>query len=107
MKKVIFCSPLTLYAILAVIRRAVDNFTLEKTSHQILALYGEFQKQWTMFVAKMDSLGKKIRDAQEVYEEVTTTRRRQLDRVLDKIGDLRTQTGLPENNVNSVEDDTQ
>ena len=30
MNKVVFCSPLTLYAILAVIRRAVDNFTLEK-----------------------------------------------------------------------------
>jgi DNA recombination protein RmuC len=101
--KVVFCSPLTLYAILAVIRRAVDNFTLEKTSHQILSLYGEFQKQWTKFVEKMDSLGKKIRDAQEVYEEVTTTRRRQLDRVLDKIGDLRTQTGLPENTGNSIE----
>lgn len=39
--KVVFCSPLTLYAILAVIRRAVDNFTLEKTSHQILLLYSE------------------------------------------------------------------
>ncbi len=105
--KVIFCSPLTLYAILAVIRRAVDSFTLEKTSHQILSLYGEFQKQWTKFVERMDLLGKKIRDAQEVFEEVTTTRRRQLDRVLDKIGDLRTQTGLPENNLNSIENDTQ
>jgi DNA recombination protein RmuC len=104
--KVVFCSPLTLYAILAVIRRAVDNFTLEKTSHQILALYGEFQKQWTKFVEKMDSLGKKIRDAQEVYEEVTTTRRRQLDRVLDKIGDLRTQTGLPDGTSNLVENNT-
>ncbi len=107
MNKVIFCSPLTLYAILAVIRRAVDSFTLEKTSHQILSLYGEFQKQWTKFVERMDLLGKKIRDAQEVFEEVTTTRRRQLDRVLDKIGDLRTQTGLPENNLNSIENDTQ
>lgn len=101
--KVVFCSPLTLYAILAVIRRAVDNFTLEKTSHQILALYGDFQKQWTKFVEKMDSLGKKIRDAQEVYEEVTTTRRRQLDRVLDKIGDLRTQTGLPDTTSSPTE----
>jgi len=51
----------------------------------------------------MDSLGKKIRDAQEVYEEVSTTRRRQLDRVLDKIGDLRTRTGLPDSNSNSIE----
>ncbi len=101
--KVVFCSPLTLYAILAVIRRAVDNFTLEKTSHQILLLYSEFQKQWAKFIEKMDALGKRIRDAQDVYDEMTTTRRRQVDRVLDKIEDLRSQTGLPESGANSIE----
>jgi DNA recombination protein RmuC len=30
--KVILCSPMTLYAILAVIRQAIDNFNLEKTA---------------------------------------------------------------------------
>ncbi len=34
--KVIFCSPLTLFAVLAVIRQAVDNFHLSRTSHEIL-----------------------------------------------------------------------
>jgi len=105
--KVVFCSPLTLYAILAVIRQAVDNFALEKTAHQMLLLYGDFQKQWTKFVDGMDRLGERIRTTQKEYDDITGTRRRQLDRVLDKIGDLRTQTGLPENNVNSIEDDLQ
>jgi DNA recombination protein RmuC len=105
--KVVFCSPLTLYAILAVIRQAVDNFALEKTAHQMLLLYGDFQKQWTKFVDGMDRLGERIRTTQKEYDDITGTRRRQLDRVLDKIGDLRTQTGLPENNVNSIEDDSQ
>jgi len=105
--KVVFCSPLTLYAILAVIRQAVDNFALEKTAHQMLLLYGDFQKQWTKFVDGMDRLGERIRTTQKEYDDITGTRRRQLDRVLDKIGDLRTQSGLPENNVNSIEDDSQ
>jgi len=104
--KVVFCSPLTLYAILAVIRRAVDNFTLEKTSHQILSLYGEFQRKWAKFVEGMDRLGERIKAAQKEYDEITGTRRRQLDKVLDKIEDLRTQTGLPENNVDLIEDNS-
>ena len=33
--RVILCSPITLYAILAVIRQAVENFNLEKTTEQI------------------------------------------------------------------------
>ena len=40
--KIVLCSPLTLYAVLAVVRQAVDNFRLEKTSNEILALLGEF-----------------------------------------------------------------
>ena len=34
--KVVFCSPLTLFAVLAVIRQAVDNFRLSQTTQEIL-----------------------------------------------------------------------
>jgi len=43
-QKVILCSPFTLYAVLAVIRQAVENFNLEKTASEILTLLGEFSK---------------------------------------------------------------
>jgi len=42
--RVVFCSPITLFAILAVIRQALDNFSLEKTSNEILSLLGRFKK---------------------------------------------------------------
>ena len=93
--KVVFCSPLTLFAILAVIRQAIDNFALEKTSHQIASLYGEFRKQWDTFLKKFDSIGKRIAGLQEDYTEITGVRQTKLDRVLDKIENLRTGTGLP------------
>ena len=105
--KVVFCSPLTLYAILAVIRQAVDNFALEKTSHQMLALYGEFQKQWAKFVEGMDKLGERIRTTQKEYDDITGTRRRQLDKVLDKIEDLRTGVELPEDRPIEIENNSQ
>jgi DNA recombination protein RmuC len=99
--RVIFCSPITLFAVLAVIRQAVDNFALEKTSNEILSLLGSFKNQWNEFLKKLDLLGKRIADAQKEYEALTTTRRRQLERPLNKIDDLRTQRGLP---IRSFED---
>jgi len=95
--RVIFCSPLTLFAVLAVIRQAVDNFALEKTSDEILSLLGVFKKQWDEFVKKLGLLGKRIEDTQKEYELLTTTRRRQLERPLNKIEELRIQGGLPIN----------
>jgi DNA recombination protein RmuC len=95
--RVVFCSPLSLFAVLAVVRQAVDNFALEKTSSEILSLLGVFKKQWDEFLKKLELLGKKIEDTQKEYELLTTTRRRQLERPLNKIEALRTQGGLPIN----------
>lgn len=93
--KVVFCSPITLFAVLAVIRQAVDNFTLAQTTNEILSLLGSFNKQWEEFLKSLEGLGKKINDAQKEYEALTTTRRRQLEKPLQKIESLRTQRELP------------
>lgn len=93
--KVVFCSPITLFAVLAVIRQAVDNFTLEQTSKEILSLLGQFKKQWDDYIKKFDLLGRKIAEAQNEYDAITSTRQRKLNIVLNKIEDLRTQRGLP------------
>jgi len=96
-QKVILCSPITLYAILAVIRQAVDNFNLEKTAAQILSLLGTFEKQWTAFLKSLEKMGKKIDEAQKEFNILTSTRRNQLERPLRQIEDLRKQKGiLPE-----------
>jgi len=93
--RVIFCSPITLFAVLAVIRQSVNNFGLEKTYNEILSLFGVFKKQWDEFLKKLDILGKRIEDTQKEYESLATTRRRQLERPLNKIDDLREQKGIP------------
>jgi len=94
--KVILCSPITLYAILAVIRQAVDNFNLEKTAAQILSLLGAFNKQWSAFLKSLEKMGKKIEEAQNEFLTLTTTRRKQLERPLREIEDLRKQKGIAE-----------
>ncbi len=93
--KVILCSPLSLYAILAVIRQASDNFAFEQASEQILSAVATMQTQWRKFVEKMDVIGKRIEDSQKAFQELMTTRKRALDRAFDKVEDLRSQRGLP------------
>ena len=94
--RVIFCSPVTLFAVLAVIRQAIDNFSLHQTSNEILSLFGAFYRQWEEFLKRFEVLGKRIGDAQKEYETLFTTRRRQLERPLNRIEQLRIQRGLPE-----------
>lgn len=87
--KVVLCSPMTLYAILAVIRQSVDNFHLEQGSKQILELLAAFKKQWGKYVDGMETMGKRLDAAVTEYQQLVGVRTRQLDRQLDKIDDLR------------------
>jgi len=90
--KVVCCSPMTLFAVLAVIRQAVQNFAVERTSRDILDQLAEFRRQWDKFTEKLDGLGSKIAAAQKEFEAVVTTRRRQLERPLEKLDALHQET---------------
>jgi len=95
-KKVILCSPITMFAILAVIRKAVDNFALERTSKEIISLLGKFHKNWEKFVEKMSAVGKGIGSAQAAYDDLVGVRKRELERPLNKIEELRERRILAE-----------
>ena len=88
-QRVVLCSPLTLYAVLAVMRQVAANFRVQQASYEILGLLGEFRKQWDKYVEVMDRLGKRLDDATKAYSELSSTRTRQLERQLDKIEALR------------------
>ncbi len=91
---VILCSPLTLYAILAVIRQSVENFNLEKMTSQVLAHMANFQKQWEAFIRSMDKMGKRIEDAKQEFDHLVSTRKNQLERPLKEIERMRTEQGI-------------
>ena len=93
--KVIWCSPSTLYCVLAVVRQAVDNFALEQTSKEIISLMGSFKDQWEKYQDSVGTLGKRLESTQKAFEQVSGARKRALDRPLDKIDDLRRKGGLP------------
>ena len=93
--KVILCSPMSLFAVLAVVRQSVENFAMQQTSSEMLSLFGSFRKQWDLFIAGLDKLGERIGAAQKEYTTLTTTRRNQLERPLTRIEDLRAQHAVP------------
>ena len=92
--KVILCSPFTLFAILAVIRQAMDNFSTAKAANDMLRLIGGFNKEWEKFCKSMDNMGRKIDDARDEFQKLATTRRNKLERPLQKIEDLRRLKGI-------------
>jgi len=94
-KKVVLASPMTLYAMLAVIRQAAENANIMRTADEVLALLAAFNKQWQLYCDKMDKLGQRLDQAASEYEDLHTTRTSQLQRPLDKIEDLRAARELP------------
>jgi DNA recombination protein RmuC len=102
-KKVIVCSPFTLYAILAVIRQALENFSMEQAAKEILYLMEKFYKQWEMFVGAFDTLGKSIEDVNKKYNDLVTTRKNQLERPLKEIENLRKQKSIDADNHRLLE----
>jgi DNA recombination protein RmuC len=97
--KVILCSPLTLYAILAVIRQAMDSFNIQRTTASTLALFGNFYKQWEAFKESMDNMGKHIDKTRDEYQKLVTTRINTLEKPLHQIEDLRKQEGIGDSSL--------
>ncbi|UCH45084.1 MAG: DNA recombination protein RmuC [Nitrospiraceae bacterium] len=93
-QKVILCSPFTLYAVLAVIRQAIDNFNLEQTASEMLKLMGDFDKQWGAYKDKFRIMGERLEAARKEYDLLVTTRTNMLEKPLRKIEDLRKQKAL-------------
>jgi DNA recombination protein RmuC len=95
-QKVVLCSPVSLFAVLAVIRQAVDQTRLTKTSDEILQCLSAFRAQWAKYADAVDAVDRRFAAAQKSLDDLTGVRRRQLERQLDRIEDLRSQRGLPE-----------
>ena len=88
-KKIIVCSPLTMFAILAVIRQSIDNFSISRTSGEILEVLGGFEKQWDNFTDQMDKIERQLNTLTGSFQSLKTTRTKQLERSLDKVQQLR------------------
>ena len=88
-KRIVLCSPLTLYAILSLVRQSVASFAVEKRAGDLQQLVQQFALQWEKYSDKVDALGKSLGTTQKHYDELSTTRTKALERPMDKISGLK------------------
>ena len=105
-KKVVLCSPLTLYAFLVVIRQASDSFHTEKTSVEIMQYINLFFKQWESYVQAVEKVRKSFATLTDDLESIDTngTRFKMLNAQIKKIERLRTKQGIPELPASAADD---
>ena len=87
-KKVVFCSPLTLYAMLSIIDRASKDFIREKRAEDILKVLRQFQIQWHKFNEVLEKMGRRLEDSVKEFQILKTTRKNQLEKPLMALDDL-------------------
>jgi DNA recombination protein RmuC len=83
--RVVLCSPSTLFAVLAVVRQSTRQFLFERTSAEILECLTRFVKQWDKFADQVDKVGRQLDTLSSSFDDLRGTRRRQLERELDRI----------------------
>ena len=95
-KRIVLAGPMTLYAMLSVIRQAAESANLMTTAGEVIDLLGTFLAQWKKYEVEVERLGKYIDQANRQFETVSTTRTRALHRPLEKIEQLRQDAGEAE-----------
>ncbi len=93
-QKVVLCSPFTLFAVLGVIRQSVEAHEVTRASDEIIELLAGFGDQWTRFSEQLDLVARRFDTVHRGLEDLAGPRRRQLERQLDRVDDLRARRGL-------------
>jgi DNA recombination protein RmuC len=101
--KVVLCSPVTLYAVLALINQAAKNFKMERGLAEIITQIRLFTAQWQKFVENMDKMGRKLLDAQKEFESLSGTRKNMLERPMLRIDQLRHDSDIKELDIIDAE----
>ncbi|MEO9224257.1 MAG: DNA recombination protein RmuC [Acidimicrobiales bacterium] len=89
----VLCSPFTLFAVLAVVRQAVDAFRLGQASEEIIECLARFRSEWAKFADQLDRVERQFETAHRGLEDLVGTRRRQLERQLDRIDQIEAPAG--------------
>ena len=84
-QRVILCSPLTLYIVLAVIRQAAQNFNVEQKSREIVKLVADIRFEWQKYAKEMASMERNFSTIHNRFKDLNGVRTRKLGAAFDKI----------------------
>ena len=85
---IVLCSPITLYAVLSLIRASIKSFALAAQTGEIMNLLNKFGLEWDKYVEMQDKMGESLTQATKRFEAMVTTRTKKLTKVVDDIGNL-------------------
>ncbi|MBI5202805.1 MAG: DNA recombination protein RmuC [Elusimicrobia bacterium] len=84
-KKVVLCSPSTLYAVLAVVRQAHDNFRFTRATREVIGLVAAFKQNFEKFQERFGKLGEQLGRTQSAYDEISGASFKRLEQSVGKI----------------------
>ncbi len=84
-QKVILCSPLTLYIVLAVIRQAAQNFNVEQKSREIIKLVAAIRLEWKKYADEMNKLERSFSTLHNRFRDLNGVRTRKLGAAFDHV----------------------
>jgi DNA recombination protein RmuC len=93
-QRVIPCSPLTLFGVLAVVRKAVESFAFQQASDEVLLAMKLFEREWERFSIGFDTLGKQLATARGTYDQLAGIRTIKLQAPLAQMDALLKERGL-------------
>lgn len=100
-KKVVLCTPLTLYAFLVVIRQATDSFHTEQNASDIMRRINLFNKEWAKYTESVELVEEQFKKMIDVIESINVdgTRFKKLNVQVREIEKIRKREGISELNA--------
>jgi DNA recombination protein RmuC len=87
-KRVVVCSPLTLFAVLKTIQQIQRSRQLAARAEEVIEVLQAVQREWEGFSKDLEDLGKKLDTATKAYTRLAERRFRQMGRALDRVDQL-------------------
>ena len=84
-QKVVLAGPYSFVALLRLVKQAHSNFRMQSNIHQIIGLVQKFRAEYDKFSESLDTLGDRLDSTSKQFQVVSSTRARQLGRVMDQI----------------------
>ncbi len=84
-KKVIITGPFSFAAIARMIKQSYNNFRIQEDLHRVVNLIGKFKQEFGKYSEEFDKLGSRIKSASDQFDSLSSTRTRQLTKVVDQI----------------------
>lgn len=92
-KKVILCSPFSFLVVARTVMESYRNFMVGKKIQEVIKQVEAFSGEWIKFDEEFQKFGRSIEALQKNFDTLTTTRKKQMEKRINKIEEYRSGSG--------------